>query len=81
MKKIILLFAIVLLSSCSASSDETSVTASCTSRCKFTKDLSSNQFFYFPNVPIDCVTKLPSAETLKKMQASQTSTIYFCGCD
>ena len=81
MKKLILLFAFVSLSSCSDSSDDT-VTASCVSpRCKFTKDLSSNKFFYFANVDVNCGTKIPSAETLKKLQATQTDPIFFCGCD
>lgn len=81
MKNILLLFAFVLLSSCSASSDDNPVTDSCVSRCKFTKDLSSNQFFYINGVAIDCSTKVPSTETLKKIQSTQTQTVIFCGCD
>lgn len=65
-----------MLFGCSASDS-----ATCVSRCKFTKDLSSNQFFYFPKVDVDCETNKPSAETLKKLQASQTDPIFFCGCD
>ena len=77
MKNKLLLSVFVLLSSCSASD-----TPSCVSpRCKFTKDLSSNKFFYFSNVDVNCETKIPSAETLKKLQDTQTDPIYFCGCD
>ena len=76
MKKLILLFAIVLLSSCSASES-----ASCTSKCKFTNDYTTGKFFYIDKVEVDCETNKPSAETLKKIQSTQTQTVFFCGCD
>ena len=74
MKKLILLFAIVV-SGCSSDS------ATCVSTCKFTKDYTTGKFFYINKVDVDCETNKPSAETLKKTQSTQTQTVFFCGCD
>ncbi len=73
MKRLLLVF-VIILSGCSTSDNE------CKSKCKFTKDFSSGQFFYM-NIPVDCKTNAPSQETLNKIQSTQTGTVIFCGCD
>lgn len=80
MKNLTILSILVLFLSCSTSSEDTP-SDSCTSKCKFSKDLSVNQFFYINGVAVDCKTNIPTSETLKKIQSTQTQTVFFCGCD
>ena len=74
MKKLILLFAIAI-SSCSASDS-----ATCKSKCQFTTDYTVGKFFYVNDVDVDCETNKPSTETIKKIQSTQSQTIFFCQC-
>ncbi len=64
-----------MLFGCSASDS-----ANCVSKCQFTTDYTAGKFFYINKVDVDCETNKPSAETMKKIQSTQTQTVYFCQC-
>lgn len=76
MKKIILLVFVLVLYGCSDSDKE----ESCQSKCKFTKDILNGNYFYM-NIPVDCITNMPTAETFQKIKDSQSGNVIFCGCE
>lgn len=75
MKKTILLVSFVfILYGCSDKEE------SCKSKCKFTKDILNGKYFYM-NIPVDCATNTPTAETFQKIKDSQSGNVIFCGCE
>jgi len=75
MKKILLLF-VIILSSCSTDKEV------CKSTCSFAKTATDGSYFLakITNVPIDCETNEPSAETIESIKKSHSVTS-FCCCD
>jgi hypothetical protein len=75
MKKILLLF-VIILSSCSTDKEI------CKSTCSFAKTALDGSFFLVKVtiVPVDCETNKPNAETIAKVKADQKVTS-FCCCD
>lgn len=66
MKKLLLIFAIALVS-CSKDDDQ------CTCTAKYTDANNIGHYYYVPNTPIDCQTRQP----LKVINPNS----FFCGCN